>query len=84
MNRDQENCNHDKGVPTSKYICASKKFVCIAQFHCDAKLFALGTGVGLDPQRHTFASPNAKDTNMLVSKNAKTPNLKFASPNVKL
>ena len=36
-------------------------------FHCDAKPFALGTGVGLDPQRHTFASPNTKDTNMLVS-----------------
>ena len=35
-------------------------------FHCDAKPFALGTGVGLDPQRHTFASPNAKYTNMLV------------------
>ena len=35
-------------------------------FHCDAKLFALGTCVGLDPQRHTFASPNAKYTNMLV------------------
>ena len=30
-------------------------------FHCDAKPFALGTGVGLD------ALPNAKDTNMLVS-----------------
>ena len=25
-------------------------------FHCDAKPFTLGTGVGLDPQRHTFAS----------------------------
>ena len=29
-------------------------------FHCDAKPLALGPGVGLDPQRHTFASPNAK------------------------
>ena len=36
-------------------------------FHCDTKSFALGTGFGLDPQRHTFALPNAKDTNMLVS-----------------
>ena len=35
-------------------------------FHCDAKPLALGPGVGLDPQRHTFASPNAKNTNMLV------------------
>ena len=34
-------------------------------FHCDAKPFALGTGIGLDPQCHTFASPNAKGTNML-------------------
>ena len=45
-------------------------------FHCDAKPFALGTGVGLDPQRHTLASPNAKDTKMLVSINAKTPDAK--------
>ena len=36
-------------------------------FHCDAKPFSLGTGVGLDPQRHTFASSNTKDTIMLVS-----------------
>ena len=35
-------------------------------FHCDAKPFALGTCVGLDPQCHTSASPNAKYTNMLV------------------
>ena len=35
-------------------------------FHCDAKPLALGPGGGLDPQRHTFASPNAKYTNMLV------------------
>ena len=26
-------------------------------FHCDAKPFALGTGVGLDPQCHNFALP---------------------------
>ena len=30
-------------------------------FHCDAKPSALGTGVGLDPQRHTVALPNAKE-----------------------
>ena len=42
----------------------SEKFKPI--FNCDAIPFALGTGVGLDPQRHTFASPNAKYTNMLV------------------
>ena len=35
-------------------------------FHCDAKLFALGTGICVDPQRHNFTSPNAKYTNMLV------------------
>ena len=26
-------------------------------FHCDAKPFALGTGVGLDTQHHNFALP---------------------------
>ena len=26
-------------------------------FHCDAKPFTLGTGVGLDPQHHNFALP---------------------------
>ena len=35
-------------------------------FHCDAKPLALGPGVRLDPQCHTFASPNAKYTNMLL------------------
>ena len=35
-------------------------------FHCDAKPFALGPGVGLDPQRHNFA--------------LKIPTLKFALP----
>ena len=35
-------------------------------FYCDAKPFVVGTGVGLDPQSHTFASPNAKYTNMSV------------------
>ena len=53
-------------------------------FHCDAKPFALGTGVGLDPQLHTFASPNAC-WYILALPNAKicvtpTPNLKFALP----
>ena len=46
-------------------------------FHCDAKPFALGPGIGLDPQRPNFAKVG--DTNMLVSKNAKicvTPNAK--------
>ena len=35
-------------------------------FLCDAKPLTLGPGVGLDPQSHTFASPNAKNSNMLV------------------
>ena len=30
------------------------------------KPLALGPGVGLDPKRHTFASPNTKYINMLV------------------
>ena len=57
-------------------------------FHCDTKPLALGPGIGLDPQRHTFASPNAKYPNMLIyfgQNLAKicvtpTPNLKFALP----
>ena len=54
-------------------------------FHCDAKPFTLGPGVGLDPQRHNFGW----ETNMLVSKNAKicvTPNVKHkicVTPNAK-
>ena len=51
-------------------------------FHCDAKPFALGTGVGLDPQHHTFVSPNAKDTNMLLSFALGDANF-FVSPNAK-
>ena len=43
-----------------RYRSASMRYKPI--FHCDA----LGTGVGLDPQRHTFAVPNAKYINMLV------------------
>ena len=35
-------------------------------FHCNAKPLALGPGVGLDPRRHAFVSPNTKYTNMLV------------------
>ena len=43
-------------------------------FHCDAKPFALGPGIGLDHQRHNLA------LGMLVSKSTKicvTPNAKF-------
>ena len=36
-------------------------------FHCNAKPFALGLGVGLDPPAPQFC---IGDTNMLVSKNA--------------
>ena len=45
-------------------------------FHCDAKPLALGPGVGLDPRHHTFASPNAKYTNMFW----RYLTLKFALP----
>ena len=50
-------------------ICTCNAMQIILQpiFYCDAKPFALGTDVGLDPQCHTFASPNTKDTNLLVS-----------------
>ena len=36
-------------------------------FHCDAKLFALGTFASPNTKDSTFALPNAKNTNMLVS-----------------
>ena len=36
-------------------------------FHCDAKPFALGTFVSPNAKDSTFALPNAKNTNMLVS-----------------
>ena len=52
------------GSPSSvfsqgSYLC-SKRFLYFlinltAIFHCDAKPFALGPGVGLDPQCHNFA-----------------------------
>ena len=42
-------------------------------FHCDAKPFALGPGIGLDHQRHNLA------LGMLVSKNTKT----CVTPNAK-
>ena len=36
-------------------------------FHCDAKLLALGTFASANAKDSTFALPNAKNTNMLVS-----------------
>ena len=37
-------------------------------FHCDAKLLALGTFASANEKKYsTFALPNAKNTNMLVS-----------------
>ena len=36
-------------------------------FHCDAKPFALGSFASPDAKDSTFALPNAKNTNMLVS-----------------
>ena len=36
-------------------------------FHCDAKLLALGTFASANAKDRTFALPNAKNTNMLVS-----------------
>ena len=70
-------------VPRVNYLFSDSKAYII--FHCDAKYLASGVGVGQCLRRQNFASPNAKDTNMLVAKNAKTPdaNLKFASPNAK-
>ena len=36
-------------------------------FHCDAKSFALGTFASPNANDSTFALPNARNTNMLVS-----------------
>ena len=36
-------------------------------FHCDAKPFALGSFASPNAKDSTFALPNAKNTNMLVS-----------------
>ena len=51
-------------------------------FHCDAKPFALGIGVGLDPQRHNFALLIPTCWYLKTQKFAlpPTPNLKFALP----
>ena len=57
---------------TDVWLCYSLKPI----FHCDAKPFALGTGVGLDPQRHNFALPIPTCWYLKPP----TPNLKFALP----
>ena len=36
-------------------------------FHCDAKSFALGTFASPNAKDSTYALPNARNTNMLVS-----------------
>ena len=36
-------------------------------FHCDAKLLVLGTFASINAKDSTFTSPDAKNTNMLVS-----------------
>ena len=43
-------------------------FLCLKPiFHCDTKLLALGTFASANAKDSTFALPNAKNTNMLVS-----------------
>ena len=51
-------------------------------FHCDTKPYALGCGVGLDPQRHNFALPIPTCWYLKMLKFAFSPkaNLKFALP----
>ena len=51
-------------------------------FHCDAKIFALGPCVGLDPLRQNFASGIPTCWYLKTRKFAlpPTPNLKFALP----
>ena len=45
--------------------------------HCDAKLFALGTGVGLDPKRHIFVLPIPTCWYLKTQKICITPNADF-------
>ena len=52
-------------------------------FHCDAKPFALGTGIGLDTQCHNFALPIPTCWYLKTRKHL-TPNLKFASVEYRL
>ena len=51
-------------------------------FHCDAKPFMLGPGVGLDPQHHNFALgiPTCWFLKTLKFAFAPTQTLKFALP----
>ena len=51
-------------------------------FHCDAKSFALGPGIGLDPQCHNFRLPIPTCWYLKTLKFALllTQNMKFALP----
>ena len=49
-------------------------------FHCDAKPFALGPDVGLDPQRQNFASEIPTCWYLKTLRFALPPTLKFALP----
>ena len=49
-------------------------------FHCDTKPFALGPGVGLDPQRHNVALGSCWYLKMLKFALPPTRNIKFALP----
>ena len=62
-------------IPTCWYILAlANAKICVSPdaklepiFHCDVKPFTLGTFASLNAKDSTFALPNAKNTNMLVS-----------------
>ena len=68
-------------------MCMYEKHICYLKpvFHCDAKPFTLGPGVGLDQQRHNFVLGIPTWWYLKLSKNVKicvtpTRNIKFALP----
>ena len=69
--------------PFSKFLDSPLSLIILKPiFHCDATPFALGTGIGLDTQRHNFALPIPTCWYLKTRKFAfsPTPNLKLANP----
>ena len=68
--------------PNDYHMVKEEKWNIKPIFHCDAKQFALGPGIGLDTQRHNFALPISTSWYLKTLKFAfpRMPNLKFALP----
>ena len=59
---------HRRQAPNATYIPLKMGFALVKPiFHQNAKLLALGTFASANAKDSTFALPNAKNTNMLVS-----------------